>query len=230
MADEKKPGGPKSVPPLAPSWKPIDVVIVLVVLVSVLGALATGLSNFLSSNNISFFGIPLSSFKDFFLGKSLLFKFFSFFVSALCIVGIITLSLLRGEIWKAERAKLFPGGEDHIDSKEGVPPPDDESRKTWERIVEQAESTSESNWRIAIIEADIMLDDLLYKLGLPGDTIGDKLKAVEKSDFLTLDDAWEAHKVRNQIAHGGSGFQLNQREARQAISHYEKVFREFYLI
>ena len=67
-------------------------------------------------------------------------------------------------------------------------------------------------------------------LNLHGDTIGDKLKAVEKSDFLTIDNAWEAHKARNQIAHDGADFQLNQREAMRIISLYESVFREFQMI
>lgn len=228
MADDKKSGPPKA--PAPAGWKAIDVVIVLIVLASLLGALAAGLSNLLSqSGGPTFFGIPLSSFKDFFLGNSLLFKFISFFISAICIIGIVSLSLLKGEILKAERAKLFPAGDPFTVSS--VPPEaDDDTKKAWRRIVAYSESDVESNWRIAIIEADTILDDLLWKLGLNGETMGDRLKAVERSDFLTIDDAWEAHKIRNLIAHEGSGFQLNQRETRRVISLYEKVFKEFYLI
>jgi hypothetical protein len=75
-----------------------------------------------------------------------------------------------------------------------------------------------------------MLGELLDKLSLPGDTIGDKLKVVEKSDFRTLDDAWEAHKVRNRISHDGDGFVLNQREAKIVIGLYKNVFEEFQII
>jgi transposase len=60
--------------------------------------------------------------------------------------------------------------------------------------------------------------------------MGERMKAIEKSDFNTIDDAWEAHKARNNIAHQGGGFALNQREARRIISLYERVFREFQLI
>ncbi|KND48108.1 MAG: hypothetical protein AB201_00720 [Parcubacteria bacterium C7867-006] len=100
----------------------------------------------------------------------------------------------------------------------------------WEKIISHLESLNENDWRIAIIEADIMLGELLEKLSLPGDTIGDKLKAVEKSDFTTLDDAWEAHKIRNRISHDGQTFMINQRDARVVIGLYEKVFREFEVI
>ena len=80
------------------------------------------------------------------------------------------------------------------------------------------------------MEADIMLADILTKMGYQGDSIGEQLKGVEPSDFLTLNDAWEAHKVRNQIAHQGSDFQLNERDAKRIIGLYKKVFSEFYYI
>jgi len=100
----------------------------------------------------------------------------------------------------------------------------------WERILGHIESLNENDWRLAIIEADIMLSDILDKLALPGDTMGDKLKAVEKSDFTTVENAWEAHKIRNQIAHEGASFMLNQHEAKRVIGLYESVFREFQVI
>ncbi|HEY9480918.1 MAG TPA: hypothetical protein VIR98_01645 [Candidatus Paceibacterota bacterium] len=100
----------------------------------------------------------------------------------------------------------------------------------WQKVQEHINSANPSDWRLAIIEADIMLGDILEKMGYQGDSIGDKLKGVEKSDFLTLDLAWEAHKVRNQIAHEGGDFQLNERDARKTIDMYKKVFEEFYYI
>jgi len=75
-----------------------------------------------------------------------------------------------------------------------------------------------------------MLGEVLDNLSLPGETIGDKLKAVERSDFTTVDLAWEAHKIRNQIAHEGSSFLLNQRETKRILSLYQAVFEEFHII
>ncbi len=100
----------------------------------------------------------------------------------------------------------------------------------WGKVIEHINSTSSSDWRLAIIEADIMLDELLTVNGYHGDSIGDKLKAVEPSDMLTLDAAWEAHKVRNRIAHAGSDFELNEREAKRVIALFEKIFKEFQII
>jgi hypothetical protein len=100
----------------------------------------------------------------------------------------------------------------------------------WSSIVEQASSDNPADWRLAILEADIMLDELLDVQGYHGDTTGEKMKQVERSDFNTIDAAWEAHKLRNEIAHQGSARNLNQREVRRAIDLYEKVFREFSFI
>lgn len=100
----------------------------------------------------------------------------------------------------------------------------------WEKILRHTDSLNESDWRLAILEADIMLDTLLDNMGLPGETMGDKLKAVEKSDFLTIDNAWEGHKVRNQIAHEGATFTLNQHETKRVIDLYRSVFEEFKII
>jgi hypothetical protein len=100
----------------------------------------------------------------------------------------------------------------------------------WERIIELVNSPNASDWRLAIIEADIMLDELLRSRGYYGDSVGDMLKAVDKSDFLTLDAAWEAHKIRNEIVHGGDNFPLNEREAKHAAALYESVFKEFQII
>jgi len=100
----------------------------------------------------------------------------------------------------------------------------------WQQVQIHINSNNPSDWRLAILEADIMLNDILEKMGYQGDSIGDKLKSIDKSEFVTLDLAWEAHKVRNLIAHQGSDYQLNEREAKRVIDLYKRVFEEFYYI
>ncbi len=96
----------------------------------------------------------------------------------------------------------------------------------WAHVRELISSPHESDWRQAIIEADIMLDDLLSQLGYPGDSVGEKLKSVDPSRFHTLQNAWDAHKVRNEIAHSGSAYQLEEHHAHRTIALFETVMRE----
>ena len=97
----------------------------------------------------------------------------------------------------------------------------------WNHIVEQTRTDSEQNWRLAILEADIMLNDLLDQLGYKGETMADKMKQIDRSRFNSIDLAWEGHRVRNAIAHQGSLQAITQREARRVVGLYEQVFREF---
>lgn len=97
----------------------------------------------------------------------------------------------------------------------------------WERILNYMNSDSQTEWRLAILDADIILDKMLTKSGYHGEGVGEKLKQVERSDFRTLDSAWEAHKIRNTIAHSESDTILTKRMAKKAIDLYRQVFEEF---
>lgn len=124
-------------------------------------------------------------------------------------------------------------GEAHGNTHSFTPNPshfEHNSNKRWQNVLTRIESLNESDWRLAIIECDIILNEMLEKMGYKGEGVADRLKQIEKSDFRTLDDAWSAHKIRNRIAHSGSEFHLSKREADEAFSAYKKVFEEFYFI
>jgi hypothetical protein len=97
----------------------------------------------------------------------------------------------------------------------------------WQHIESLMQGGTPSEWREAITEADIMLDGVLTKQGYRGDSVGDKLNNVDAEEFATLNEAWEAHKVRNRIAHDGSAFDLSETLALRTLQRYEAVFKEF---
>ena len=155
---------------------------------------------------------------------------FSTIFSLLLIVGIVYCFMRIEQIVHATRHEDKPHGDgkEHGDEHDsGQPNP---SQKRWERILAHVNSDQESNWRLAILEADVLLDEMVTHMGYHGDSLGEKLKGVEKSDFVSLDQAWEAHAVRNKIAHEGAAFALNEREARRIIELYEGVFNEFHYL
>ncbi len=97
----------------------------------------------------------------------------------------------------------------------------------WEMILGLASSQNDSDWRRAILEADIILASLLKDKGYPGDTLGEQLKNANPLQFTTIDQAWEAHRMRNAIAHLGEAFPLSERDMRTTIDQYRRVFEEF---
>ncbi len=87
------------------------------------------------------------------------------------------------------------------------------------------EAQNPSDWNLAIIQADAILDNLFKDMGLFGETMGDRLKQLDRSKLQSLDDVWEAHKLRNRIAHATDRV-LTQDEARRAIWLYANALRE----
>lgn len=143
-----------------------------------------------------------------------------FSIAAIFFIAVIIYSIIMGhEVHHKEKEQL---------KKFIVREPSAKmENEKWLRVMVHINSTNSSDWRVAILEADTILDEMIIKMGYAGDNLGDRLKKVEPRDFESLNDAWEAHKVRNNIAHEGSNFILSHEQANKVIGKYERVFREF---
>ena len=96
-----------------------------------------------------------------------------------------------------------------------------------QQVFEHSAAAPPNDWKLAIIEADIVLDEVLKERGYVGNSLGERLRTITPAQLNTLDDAWEAHKVRNKIAHGGTDFVLTKRLANETVARYQRVFNEF---
>lgn len=147
---------------------------------------------------------------------------------------VVSVMLLVGIFLCVERLKFIRRREDEIYNAkvemafEETERANPELLNKWSEITTHMESDNENDWRQAILEADIVLGEILTKEGYKGEGIGEQLRRVDKADFKTLDQAWEAHKVRNLIAHEGSGYPLSKYEARRVMNLYHMVFKEFF--
>ena len=146
---------------------------------------------------------------------------------------ILTVLLIAWIIWTANnmmrvRQKMHDDlNLPNVSDVKGNAPSAPIVNEKWQKVVENINSVNPSDWKLAILECDIMLGDILEKMGYMQDSISEKLKSVEASDFTNIENAWEAHKIRNQIAHEGSDFMINEREAKRVVGLYETVFLEF---
>ncbi|MEK7116140.1 MAG: hypothetical protein AAB879_01965 [Patescibacteria group bacterium] len=77
--------------------------------------------------------------------------------------------------------------------------------------------------KLAILEADTLLDSGLKSMMMPGDTLGERLK-VAGYKFPKLRNVWWAHKLRNQLAHEAT-FQISARQVEQAMDEFEKALK-----
>ncbi len=91
----------------------------------------------------------------------------------------------------------------------------------WQKIL------NEKDDKHKIMDADKLLDAMLKKKGLSG-SLGDKLKHNAKL-FNDLNGLWEAHRLRNKLAHE-IDFNLKPAQAAQAMKGFKKAFRDLDLI
>lgn len=93
------------------------------------------------------------------------------------------------------------------------------------RIENSLKRDSEASYSMAIINGDKLLDRALCEMGVPGRTMGDRLKKIGKAKFSQLNAVWHAHKLRNQIAHE-SDFQPTYAQAQHALVTYKQALKD----
>lgn len=94
-----------------------------------------------------------------------------------------------------------------------------ERKKGIEKLLQ---GTTDSEWRLAIIEADSLLDHLLKARRFAGNTLGERLK-VASYKHKAIRAAWEPHKVRNAIVHEPNTT-LTQNEAERLWKIYKAAY------
>lgn len=142
----------------------------------------------------------------------------SIFISIVFSLGII---FVLFKITYLHRKRIF-----HLVDlvvREEVP----EIRKNkWDEIQKKIDSENISDWKMAIIEADSLIDEIVKSIGYKGEDLGERLKSIEPSDFDNLQNVWEAHKVRNRIVHEGDKFIITKEEVKEVIEKYSKALKE----
>lgn len=94
----------------------------------------------------------------------------------------------------------------------------------WKYILTLVESPNESDWRVAIMEADSLLEESFKERGLVGNTMAELLEEAKLNGYSSIQSAWDAHLIRNKIAHEGLDYPLTQVESRRIIKLYQNVF------
>lgn len=97
--------------------------------------------------------------------------------------------------------------------------------KIWSKIKGRLEAGSESEYKLAVIEVDSMLNDVLERMGFKGEILGDRLKQVTTDILPNIEETREAHKVRNNIVYDPD-YKLTLDQARKVLKIYEQALRD----
>lgn len=101
--------------------------------------------------------------------------------------------------------------------------------RAWNKIFRRLETGIESEYKLAIIEADNMLDFTLTKMGYPGQTLEERLGKLTKTTLPNIEQIYEAHKVRNNIVHDPD-YRLSLDEAKKTLNVYGKAFQDLQIL
>ena len=107
--------------------------------------------------------------------------------------------------------------------------PKEEIRENWEEIQRLASSQTASDWNMAILRADALMDDILRERRTEGTNLPDRLKTLGSGTIPSIDKVLSAHHLRNIIAH--EPLEQHTRETiAQALAAYEQALRELKLL
>jgi hypothetical protein len=97
----------------------------------------------------------------------------------------------------------------------------DETRRRWREVEQMTQQPGEMGRKMAVLEADKLLDQALKSLSMPGATLGERLKFAAYK-YPDLREVWWAHRVRNQLAHEATSH-LDAAVARRAIAQFKRA-------
>ncbi len=100
-----------------------------------------------------------------------------------------------------------------------------ETFKQWNKIVKRLETDREAEYKLAVIEADGLLESVLERMGYKGDNFVQRLEQIDPSVLPNLEEVWKAHKTRNNIVHDPD-YRLILAQAKTMLEIYEKALRD----
>lgn len=157
------------------------------------------------------------------------------------IFGLLSLILAMGSIWLflkilklRQKLSIKETYKEYLKAAKPTKEPQKELKlkeaeklkQSWDEIEKKLENESERDWKLAIIEADNLLDTILRKKGVPGETIKERLNALKNQNFkIDYNEIWQAHKIRNELVHNAN-FNLTKKDAVTAFKKYKKALED----
>ncbi|HEU0050792.1 MAG TPA: hypothetical protein VFQ60_01920 [Patescibacteria group bacterium] len=103
----------------------------------------------------------------------------------------------------------------------------EQAKEKWEEVKRMSDQ-GVMGAKIAVIEADKLLDNALKAMFMPGETLGERLK-VAAYKYPKIRNVWPAHKLRNQLVHDAS-FEITPRQAKEALRGFEDALKTLHVL
>lgn len=148
-----------------------------------------------------------------------LLHFIAVALSALFVAGLIyILAKIDYPDIKAEQYMHFFGGS--LSKRRSI--------RGWKQIQKRLSSDEPQQWKIAILEADRILDEILKMAGYLG-RMDDKIELLTPAQISNIEEIKSAHRVCHQIVQDPA-FEISREDALRVIDVYKESFIELNLI
>ena len=97
--------------------------------------------------------------------------------------------------------------------------------KHWANIVRRANTGTPENLRLAVLEADALVDYFLRYAGYQGEHMADRLSQILPGEVKSLERLWASHRLRNDLAHT-PGYRISGAEAKEALIAFRDFLKE----
>lgn len=101
--------------------------------------------------------------------------------------------------------------------------------KEWVKIKNRLDKGMESEYKLCVIEADAMLDEILKGMGAAGASLGERLEKMTPASLPSLDQVKLAHSTRNNIVHDPN-YKLELDDAKKTIEIFEKALTDLHAL
>lgn len=145
----------------------------------------------------------------------------SLLFSALFILGIIYIFLKTQYFGMKKEQFLDILGKGYVSRSRSL--------RGWKQIQKRMQSKEQNQWKLAVLEADRILNEILKMSGYLGDDLDEKLELITPAQLANVEDVKAAHEIRNKISQDPT-FEITQEKAKDAINIYKQSFKELNLI
>lgn len=97
--------------------------------------------------------------------------------------------------------------------------------KNWNKIIKRVEGGSEDEYKLAVLEAEEILIEVLEKLGYKGETLEEKLKEMPEGTVSNIEDLNSISEVRDKIVYNPE-YKLSLDETKRILDIFNQSLKD----
>jgi hypothetical protein len=143
-----------------------------------------------------------------------------FFAALRIFLGIYTAVLLIDIVLLLSMRNLGEDLRKDLFGAADVPVSRSRLKKQWKAVRDRLKSDNPSEYKVALLEADALVDKVLGNIGYKGENMAERLAQVTPEQMEDVEALREAHQLRNRVVFE-QDFALGREQAEKALGVYE---------